>query len=1575
MGLDMHKDFRLWSKLNKLVVIVIAIAICSSTPVYATSSVVSKEETENTTTEQTGEGSSIEETIPVETVDENKVTMKIADALGQGAVNIDVASYLDYKNISERDYEAYEWSFALSQLAKPFIESISDVLNNTVSKQMLTNDLAINNEPEIINKDYVYVPIPSSGEAYKITAVKYKEIYDTITKNLRYNKLVDASGTQYSLGTLLKGGVTGKTGYVSDLVFTNKDTPEVPTAELKNNIASLYEIDDLTKASNLLTFVKDEKRLIGADTSAVLRTQRRLVPILLGTDITEAYIQMGIMIYCKSEDNTNFENLLTLHGNDSVYVDSFGSIVFYDTAAQKYKNILPNACNTLLTSKNEKAESKSLYSEEFKSALNGSSDIKKHLSYSDKFDLGVTVPWYNEKTFMYNKLLGSIYSSKVKGAQTGEQDTTEYNFSVEEDRLASYYPNYIGPTAANRSDYRNSFVFMKPNETYFGFSLWDAGAVITQGTSNLWDWFLASMGDLFAPDSLARNVSIYNGETFNSRQQIYANENSGNYEEGVLPPTSILLNSGVYNVKTANDNKFDDKIKSEASKAFKQGEMFVTSSLINNYCSIGLLQTAQDTLMNKSRGQYLEYVKDGEKGTPSKAAITVSIPDSSLIDVAEPTLLGPDGGFITESKTIRSEEDVYDITYQLKRDNRLSNKFTEMPKDDFIVLFYTWLQEYNKSLQTYSMSQEYKELTKTAFDVPADSSYNNIATAMNVGAKETYTYTVNGYCSANVDYASLKQIANAVKKTTTATTETTTEFKNPLSLEAVVNPYVTMMALYRNTDIDNNPNAVVFEEKVKEVDIVNLAQKIEFGIDNPITKISNMISGFTQVIHNAVAVNGTNNFMVDFINSKAFADALSWYIVITWAFLFVLLFIKVVGLIVSRKGILRQLTSFLVVVGMFVSVPYLFKFTQLGGQALMTSTTQSMIDKTTLISTEKQVRIRLNNDLKAEQRFDAYRQQFASVEDVYAEAKLKALDGISNKKLNTKMVSLDDYVKNIFVNSNTVIHDTENKWYDSTKFMPVHADSYKNDINLFFYDYLFYKYIEYYADELNGSGDILSMAQSLPLGQVVGEDGTPNITSLTTIAENTEKAFISAKGGMYGMFNNPIYVQDNDVIGVAALLNQKTTDETSSSYLKSYFNAVDIAFEKKESAFKTYDVSPLSTEYLEQEVGRSTFYSSHKQAVTGEKGDTKIELTTTDDLVFKVSDNALKRIKGLLEYRKGEFSDISLMYVSSIIIAEEFVKETTGEKIGIQDTTDIDKIMRVVYSKNTENIYNQEELMYIIQDTIAGGSILTIFVVLYELLFRIITVVNVLMCVFISIMLPILFWRFQKHKGMTLNQLIGYVSQTVLSFLSVFVATIPLIVMSNLANKIMSDFSYWCTTILMLVVAGIAVTLTYYCIKVLIKDFASLGGAMIKAAAMTAMTAASDFISQDSTIETDSPSMDISNSDVTMNTDAAQLQADELLATEYEGQTVNTPQNDSFENNESLGNANMVEAGEQETIVFESGDASLSEQQTVRDTVSSDTAVKNTTPNTNPVEATDKAYDTPTREEINETDVLHENKE
>lgn len=288
----------------------------------------------------------------------NRVAMNLG-RLSSGS--IDISHYINKKVLKKGELEAFKWSFIFSQFAIPLQDSLEDVFEQSIFKQMEEQDMAISSVSSILGEGEYMQILDAAGMMLQSTT--YKQLKQTIKSNLYYLTLYDKNGAPVTLNDLLSSKCDAGTIYY---IYDKVDN----TSYNADTINDLYY----------------NQGKLGLKTEYSLTTETKKFPALVYNNATFLYLQTAVGSYCRSHD-IDINTLKAQKGSGTLYSDSYGNICVYDGA--DYRIVVPNFGNSLF--------------------------MNEQVTGSD-YDL-------EERVFMYNKWLSTCYSQRTRESNQAQADT------------------------------------------------------------------------------------------------------------------------------------------------------------------------------------------------------------------------------------------------------------------------------------------------------------------------------------------------------------------------------------------------------------------------------------------------------------------------------------------------------------------------------------------------------------------------------------------------------------------------------------------------------------------------------------------------------------------------------------------------------------------------------------------------------------------------------------------------------------------------------------------------------------------------------------------------------------------------------------------------------------------------------------------------------------------------------------------------------------------------------------------------------------------------------------------------
>lgn len=248
--------------------------------------------------------------------------------------NDSIAFYINRKNMTKKEYDAFKWSFIFSQFAEPLKDGLLDVFNQQVFREMIEKNFNIESIKTTLTNSQLNPNTDTVLQAM-LDDTNFTELEDTIRENYAYYYLHDGNGNAATLGRLVntvdsKVDPLGVIYYIYDTQIGAVSGQE----DLAN--ALLYNQHILGDNSVKLDSVIDEP----------VTTE---VPVFTVTSQVFLYLQLAVASYLMNEDCkfTDATTLVSYWGESPLVIDSYGNVCMMDSG--KPVILVPNFGNPLLT--------------------------------------------------------------------------------------------------------------------------------------------------------------------------------------------------------------------------------------------------------------------------------------------------------------------------------------------------------------------------------------------------------------------------------------------------------------------------------------------------------------------------------------------------------------------------------------------------------------------------------------------------------------------------------------------------------------------------------------------------------------------------------------------------------------------------------------------------------------------------------------------------------------------------------------------------------------------------------------------------------------------------------------------------------------------------------------------------------------------------------------------------------------------------------------------------------------------------------------------------------------------------
>lgn len=1077
-------------------------------------------------------------------------------------------AYIQNKTMNQDELNAFNWSFIVSQFAVPFRDNIVDVLQkSTVFRSMAEQDLVVSTNPYKDSKlgDEGLANAKIAGNQVTIKSTEFKKIYDTIVANVNYNPVVMSTGTSY------------KQMLVSDL--WNDDGPSVAYIEDKKvgcgsgDSFSKSEMDTNINVMSSLSSIKakqSDKNFVGK-----LKTIDSFQPIWVRSDITRFYTVGLVATFIKyngalgTDDKArvaaggvancgNSSDFIKLYGNNPIFMDNYGNMCMLDQS--KYRIIYPNYANTIFSADPSKLEG-SVTVAATPEGLSNYGVRNVHVYFSDvsgskKTDLNlypgvnyysqnkalldarsleqsnipVSQMWDNESLFEYNKLLHTIYSRVLPQFNTTTEKNPVTNIQSSED----YYAKFLGTKASEMQNYRNNLVFLKAPAV----SIWNYFGI----DKTYLDTYKKTGNILVRSKVLGDNANLEQGigTWWSPWQRIFCSFRNVAYT-GPLSTWPFAANTDNVYFMGLNEwgvgSKPKETVSSDPKGYYAARALELGATTLGTYSYSGsyivnnrLAGSAPDSFSTKyaagitflplpswalDYGQSWDIWNDKDNAYKYDPGASYSNRGMLNATIYYGTAGGTTGG--GSGGDFRSNSYRYDSIIFNPSDTRISDKWVDYPKDDVAIVSFVWLNYYLNQLQ---YNKQFNSLKGSSYNYLKDGNdiYNE--------QKVLLPYETLKDDGSSPTAATL-YFTNSMVNATNSASEMQKDMK---SYEAYRNQTIRfnyhdlILAIAKNTNYDKNLTVQVTDEKVdaKPVDILN---SINSFFTNPVTSLSNILSGFFQLVHNGIAVgNAGNIFNTTWIVRDGIMKQITvYYFMSVGIFITITLVATAFKFLHSKEagiGIIPK--DFLWAVVLSVLPMLVLNSVSVGINSMSQGMLSNDGNKMALIDMEKEIRGKLNLNANFEAQYQPFREQFKNVSDTYKDLGIEQATMYDKYKqtLVYKDVTIKDLCDNVSYERimGTVSDDsgksataqtmdgvgtdtdkpkdknnTPLTWYNKSGFMPVHYSQYKDNIFYYFYDYIRYQYLKYYSN-----------IQATSAVNDIGNDKLTGISSLATQYTTTD---------------------------------------------------------------------------------------------------------------------------------------------------------------------------------------------------------------------------------------------------------------------------------------------------------------------------------------------------------------------------------------------------------------------------------------------------------------------------------------
>ncbi len=731
-----------------------------------------------------------------------------------------------------------------------------------------------------------------------------------------------------------------------------------------------------------------------------------------------------------------------------------------------------------------------------------------------------------------------------------------------------------------------------------------------------------------------------------------------NYTSEAVPSNSVIYGLG-YRLTKKN-----------------QGDIYYIASYMDDnldgskamgriYMSIPLLDATLDTAESWSiwtdpaDDGFIDSIQEGPRTRPMPTA-------SSAGGIAE-----YEQGMFFEPVEIDGSSSANALRFVLN-DQRVSDVLENYPLEDITLLSFVWRNYYtpqtpfrtklNSVIASGDTSKPYKleDDSSITFAIGEDSylEEGTVLTPGNVIASDSTkvnnTLVWTNSCSMEQESKLSPGAIGAGEGNLTGIGEVDSLGVNHTTIYRVsYNFGLLLLAVNKNTQGDNLTNLIAGYDAASEFNTDDIMSNIAYFFEHPVLAISNIFMGFVQMIHNNVAVGNVGNiFDISWVIDLAVAKGvMRWYMAMSATICCVILVIRGLGFMFNRKqklgDILREWLSAICL----STVPVILLYTLSDGLKLMsTAMTKNVAGSLAAVEIEKEITSSENLNLNFETVYAAYKEQFAGIEDNYAKLSLQVpyrwnatLNQMEYTEVTVRELYDSTEYSNMLSAANleasaleasapgdatiTNMYDQQSPavnhlYYTYSEFVPVNYEKYSTNIFYYFYDYIKYQYLAYWAAQSDGNSAAFSAAAknfSLP-------DATNNekwSTYVSRMWDAERYMLLKSYNGMYIMLHddqytyNKLYDNDGDAVyrgayptdmfGLSYLFNMTNLSANQLGYTgipsQQYFSAlsednqmlawknnVQIAFDQNAGTYSSLSLSLMNSERRNKTSFVTNFY-------------------------------------------------------------------------------------------------------------------------------------------------------------------------------------------------------------------------------------------------------------------------------------------------------------------------------------------------------------------------------------------------
>lgn len=342
-----------------------------------------------------------------------------------------IVDQLSVKQITVRDWNTIMWGFVVSQFATPYSDSLLDVLEHPLFKQMIEQDLKINSIASTLNEgvhmDDVFIP-----DKVVVQSVAFSDIAENMKKHLKYNCLY--SDIECTKQVQLWDFLTSPEGTVYYVADRRSTLAGVSLEEMWKNRGDIY-----------MKYSADD-----------IESKEVAVPVYIQSNVSLIYNQINIGSFLHGQSNENDTSSATFAaivggtqgatgamGGNNMYIDSFGNICVHHDG--KFKIVLCSAQNSIF---NNIEEPKHVFD---------MPETNKELPDAQANGIPPATVQSNESMNLYNKPFITCYSRHVSAANW-DADREVYFTG---DSVLADFPGYVQYKRGVQNSHRNQVVMYK----------------------------------------------------------------------------------------------------------------------------------------------------------------------------------------------------------------------------------------------------------------------------------------------------------------------------------------------------------------------------------------------------------------------------------------------------------------------------------------------------------------------------------------------------------------------------------------------------------------------------------------------------------------------------------------------------------------------------------------------------------------------------------------------------------------------------------------------------------------------------------------------------------------------------------------------------------------------------------------------------------------------------------------------------------------------------------------------------------------------------------------------------------